>query len=99
MQIQGWRLHIRLAEHHVNLAAMMRLMVKEMQDGHGCDVHAIFAPAICVAKGRQEKSRVCLFEEGFNFGILRQPRCVEVGKGVIENRVQWRCRTTSAGKS
>src|SRR5271156_2705989 len=99
MQIQRWRLHVCLADHHMNLAAMMRLMVKEMQDGHGCGVGAIFAPGVGVEKRLQEKSRVCLFEEGFNFRILRRPCRVELTKGVIENRVQRRCRTTSTGES
>ncbi len=33
MHIEGGRPHICLTEHHMHLAAMMRLVVKEMKDG------------------------------------------------------------------
>jgi len=44
MHVEG-RGHIRLTEHHVHLAAMMRLMIEEMQDSVWCGIRTGLAQA------------------------------------------------------
>ncbi len=41
MQIKCGRRHIRLTEHYMHLAAVVRLVVKEMQHGDRRCIHAI----------------------------------------------------------
>ena len=48
MHIQRGRFYISLAEHYMHLTSMVRLVVKEMENGYGCRFHVVFTPAICV---------------------------------------------------
>jgi hypothetical protein len=50
MHIECGRAHIRLAEHYMHLAAMMRLVIEEMKDSERSGIPAVLAQAICVAE-------------------------------------------------
>ena len=50
MHVKGRRPHICLAEHHVHLAAMMRLVIEEMEGSVRCGTLAVLAQAISVTK-------------------------------------------------
>jgi hypothetical protein len=50
MHIKGRRSHIRLAEHHMHLAPMVRLVIEEMKDSVRRGILAILAQAISVTE-------------------------------------------------
>jgi hypothetical protein len=50
MQIKRWRPHFRLTDHSMNLAAMMRLVVEEVKNGHGRRLHILLALMVGVGE-------------------------------------------------
>jgi hypothetical protein len=52
MHVEGGWADLSLTEHHMHLASMMRLVIKEMKDGWGSLLHVIFPSAIGVSRHR-----------------------------------------------
>ncbi len=50
MHVEGRRAHICLTEHHVHLAAMMRLMIEEVQYSVWCGIRTVLTEAIGVTE-------------------------------------------------
>ena len=98
MHVERRRAHLCLTEHHVHLAAMVRLMIEEMQYGVWCGIRTVLAQAIGVTERPADKTVVHVREEGFNAGILFATRGAEFRESLEQNSIQWRCRTASAGK-
>src|SRR6202522_1602230 len=98
MQVEGRGLHRRLAEHHVNLPSMMRLVVEEVKCGHwGCFYIAI--PLIVdVGDWSLKKSAVRLFKECHDACGFFAARRSQISKPLVENGVQRRCCIAGAGK-
>jgi hypothetical protein len=98
MHIKRRRPHICLAEHHVDLAPMMRLMIEEMENSVRCGILAVLAQTISVTERPGEKPVIHLLKEGLNAGVFFNSRRSEFRESLEQDSVQWRCRTVSAGK-
>jgi hypothetical protein len=99
MHIEGRRADLGLTEHHMHLASMMGLVIKEMKDGWGSFIHTFFTSAICVSQLPCKKIVIDLFEERFDACVLLYPRGVNLGKGFEQDSIQRWCRFTAPGKS
>jgi hypothetical protein len=71
----------------MHLAAMMRLVVKEMKDSDWCWFQAILALAIGVAKWSGEKIVIHFFEEGFDARVLFAR--AELSSAKVSNRMEF----------
>jgi hypothetical protein len=49
MHVEGRRADLGLTEHHMHLASMMGLVIKEMKDSRGKCIHTFFTAAIRVS--------------------------------------------------
>src|ERR1700683_132009 len=98
MHVERWWLDVCLANHHMHLAAVMRLVVEEVKHGGGGCVHAILAQAIGIAKLPLQKVNIHLDEKGLDLLVLCCSRGAQLGETVEQNRVQWRCRATASAK-
>jgi hypothetical protein len=92
MQIERWGPDVRLADHHMHLAAVMRLMVEKMKHSDWRCIEAIFALVIGVGKLPTEKIFIDLGEELFDFPVLCGSRRAKLGKAIEQNGIQWWCR-------
>ena len=69
-KIECRRLHMSLAQHHVNLTAVVGLVIEEMAERDGGRFLALFLPAVGVIQNLIEKRRLQYCEEGFNFRVI-----------------------------
>ena len=76
-----------LADHHMHLAAVMRLVVEEMKHGDGDCFHVILALVVDVGKLPVQKILIQPGEEGFDFLVLCDARGAELGK--VSNRIEF----------
>src|SRR5271156_5784140 len=98
MHVEGRRRNIGLTEHHMHLAAMMRLVIEEMEDSVRRGTRRVLAQAVGIAEWPGDKAVVQVREEGLNAGILLATRRAEFRESLEQDSVQWRCRTASAGE-
>jgi hypothetical protein len=82
----------------MHLAAMMGLVIKEMEHRRRRCFHVILALAVCVTNRPVEKIAVDVVEEGFDARVLFDPRCAEAGELLEQYGIQWWCRLASPGK-
>src|ERR1700677_3558878 len=98
MHVERWRLDVCLADHHMHLATVMRLVVEEMKHSDGRSLQIILALVVSVGKLPLQKISISLRKEGFDFLVLRGAGGAKLGETVEQNRVQWRCRMSPSGK-
>ena len=82
----------------MHLAAVMGLVVKEMEHGHRYRFDVILALAVCITNRPIEKFAVDVVEEGFDVRVLFEARCAKAGERLKQDRIQWWCRFASPGK-
>jgi hypothetical protein len=66
MHIERWRLDVCLADHHMHLGAVMRLVVKEMKHSDRRCLHVILALVVSVGKLPLQKISIGLRKERFD---------------------------------
>ena len=85
MQIQSPRRYFGLAQHYVDLPAMMRLVVEEMTDRDRGFLDVIPTLAVHIRKLPIQKRVVNTFKEGLNTSILSHTSAHNVWK--LSNRI------------
>jgi hypothetical protein len=98
MHVEGRWADLGLTDHHMHLASMMRLVIKEMEDGWDSLLHVIFPSAIGVSQPPGKKIAIDLFEERFYARVFFGSRRVNLGKVLEQNTIQRWGRFTAPGK-
>jgi hypothetical protein len=70
VQIEGWRLHRSLAEHHMDLSAMVCLMIEKMADCDRCILGVLFALVVGIAKRFAKEVTIHALKGRFDPGIF-----------------------------
>ena len=90
MQVKGRRTNHGLAEHHVNLPAVVSLVIEKMAYRDRCFLCIIFILIVLIAKGSLQKFRLQPIKKAFDFyvkGDSGLPQLVKFGKqNAIERR-------------
>ena len=99
MHVEGRWADLGLTEHHMHLASMMRLVIKEMKDSWASYIHVIYAAAVRVSQRPGKKTVIDLFKERFYACVFLGSCRVDLSKSLEQNRIQWWCRFAAPGKS
>jgi hypothetical protein len=87
MHIERWRLDVCLADHHMHLGAVMRLVVEEMKHSDRRCLHVILALVVSVGKLPLQKISIGLRKERFDFPVLCGAR--ERSSAKSSNRIEF----------
>ena len=74
MQVEGWRRHLGLTQHHVNLPSMVRLVIEQMTACHVRCLNVVFALTIRVSERPAPKSGIEPREEQLDPGSEKKPK-------------------------
>src|SRR5579863_2057568 len=91
MQIEGGRADPRLTQHHMNLAAMMSLVIEEMRGREGRLIDIIQASIIRVRDRSGKEIFAEAREELFDPGILGYPVARQLGETLRYDRIERWC--------
>ncbi len=80
MQIQRRGLHPGLTQHHMNLPAMMGLMIEEVRHGDARRLHIVLAGIVHISERSIQKAWGHRSKERLNGRVLMLPRHAQRGK-------------------
>ena len=87
MQVEGWRRHLGLTQHHVNLPSMVRLVIEQMTACHVRSFHVVFALIIRVRERLIPKSGIEPRKERLDPRVLLHPSASQARKVFVQNLV------------
>lgn len=88
MKIQRWRPDRRLAQHHMNLPAMVRLMVKQVRACHVRSFNVVSALIVRIRERPAPKVRLQVSKKCLNPRVFL-PSCVpQPGKIIVKNSIE-----------
>jgi hypothetical protein len=87
VQVERWRRHRSLTQHHVDLPSMVRLVIEQMTACHVRCLNVVFALTIRVSERPAPKSGIEPREEQLDPGVFPLPRARQAGKTIVQNLV------------
>jgi hypothetical protein len=87
MQVEGWRRHLGLTQHYVNLPSMVRLVIEQMTACHVRSFHVVFAFIIRVRERLIPKSGIEPRKERLDPRVLLRPSASQARKVFVQNLV------------